>query len=100
MSAAALVFPKISLSVREAEVCLLLVEGLLLREIAFSLSISDYKVDRHRTGIYRRIADIQPERTLRTLRNSRTTPEPMAIPSKCESLSLSDTTPRAHQLSF
>jgi DNA-binding CsgD family transcriptional regulator len=55
MSATASGDPKVPLSLREAEICLLLVKGLALKEIALRLSISIHTADCHRMSIYRKL---------------------------------------------
>jgi|HubBroStandDraft_1064217.scaffolds.fasta_scaffold2340478_1 DNA-binding CsgD family transcriptional regulator len=55
MSAPALASPSVPLSPREAEVCLLLIEGLALKEIAFRLGISTRTAECHRVNIYRKL---------------------------------------------
>jgi DNA-binding CsgD family transcriptional regulator len=54
-SAEALVSPQMPFSAREAQVCLLLVEGLVLREVALRLNISIYTADHHKKSIYRKL---------------------------------------------
>lgn len=47
--------PKDSLSPREAEVCMLLREGLMVKEIAYKLSISFHTADAHVRKVYEKL---------------------------------------------
>jgi len=47
--------PKASLSPREAEVCQLLLEGLLVKEVAYRLNISYRTAETHRRSAYQKL---------------------------------------------